>query len=466
MAATRKHPMPAQPAEERVKNFNEVPYGYSEEVAIDEAQRCLQCKNPKCVQGCPVGIDIPGFILKLREKDFQGAVDVLKDKNSLPAICGRVCPQEEQCEKLCIVGIKNEPVAIGRLERYVADWEAKYSTAEVKPANLTGPKVAVVGSGPSGLTVAGELVKMGYHVTIFEAFHQPGGVLMYGIPEFRLPKAIVQREIDYLKKLGVDIQLNVVVGRTVTIEELMNQEGYQAVFVGSGAGLPYFLNIPGENLNGVYSANEFLTRTNLMRAYMFPKWDTPIHIGKRVAVVGAGNVAMDSARTALRLGAEEVHIVYRRSEAEMPARHEEIEHAREEGINFSLLTNPVEVLGDDKGWVTGLKCVKMELGEPDESGRRRPVEIPDSEFVFPLDVVVVAIGQGPNPLIPRTTTGLDTSKRGNIIADEIGATSIPGVFAGGDVVTGAATVIKAMGAGKTAAEAIDKYIQSKREGGK
>jgi glutamate synthase (NADPH/NADH) small chain len=450
--------MPAQPAQERIKNFKEVPYGYSEEVAVSEAERCLQCKNPRCVQGCPVGINIPGFIKKIKEKDFQAAAAVLKDKNSLPAVCGRVCPQEEQCEKLCIVGIKNEPVAIGRLERFAADWEGKNSSDQVKPAPPTGPKVAVVGSGPSGLTVAGELVKKGYRVTIFEAFHQPGGVLMYGIPEFRLPKAIVQREIDYLKKLGVEIQLNVVVGRTITIEELMNKEGYQAVFVGSGAGLPYFLNIPGENLNGVYSANEFLTRTNLMGAYMFPNWHTPIKIGKKVAVVGAGNVAMDSARTALRLGAEEVYIVYRRSEQEMPARNEEVEHAREEGIKFHLLTNPVEILGDESGWVQGLKCVKMELGEPDDSGRRRPVPIPNSEFTFPVDIVIVAVGQGPNPLIPRTTEGLAASKWGNIIADEVGATSIPGVFAGGDVVTGAATVIKAMGAGKVAAAAIDEYI--------
>lgn len=462
----KKHPMPAQDPQERIKNFEEVPFGYCEEVAIQEAERCLQCKNPKCVQGCPVGIDIPGFILKIRERDFQGAIDVLKDKNSLPAVCGRVCPQEEQCEKQCIVGLKHEPVAIGRLERFAADWEAKHSKREVQPVEATGPKVAVVGSGPAGLSAAGELIKKGYRVTIFEAFHQPGGVLMYGIPEFRLPKAIVQREIDYLKKLGVEIQLNVVVGRTITVQELMEEEGFQAVFVATGAGLPYFLNIPGENLNGVYSANEFLTRTNLMRAYMFPKWHTPIHIGKRVAVVGAGNVAMDAARTALRLGAEEVHIVYRRSEAEMPARNEEIEHAREEGVKFSLLTNPVEILGDEKGWVTGLRCVKMELGEPDASGRRRPIPIPGSEFEFPVDVVVVAVGQGPNPLIPRTTQGLETSKWGTIVADEVGATSIPGVFAGGDVVTGAATVIKAMGAGKVAAEAIDKYIKSKQEEGK
>lgn len=463
MITPKKHPMPAQPAAERVKNFDEVPYGYSDDVAMAEAMRCLQCKNPKCVAGCPVGIDIPGFILKIREQDFQGAADILKDKNSLPAVCGRVCPQEEQCEKVCIVGIKNEPVAIGRLERFAADWEAKNSSAQVKPTGASGPKVAVVGSGPAGLAAAGELIKMGYRVTIFEAFHQAGGVLMYGIPEFRLPKAIVQREIEYLKKLGVEIQLNVVVGRTITIDELMQEEGYQAVFVGTGAGLPYFLNIPGENLNGVYSANEFLTRANLMRAYMFPKWHTPIHIGKRVAVVGAGNVAMDAARTALRLGAEEVHIVYRRSEAEMPARIEEIEHAQEEGVKFNLLTNPVEVLGNEQGWVTGLKCVRMELGEPDASGRRRPIAIPDSEFEFPVDVVVVAVGQGPNPLIPRTTQGLESSKWGNIIADDVGATSIPGVFAGGDVVTGAATVIKAMGAGKVAAAAIDKYIKSKQE---
>jgi len=461
---TRKNPMPAQPAEERIKNFNEVPYGYTQETAVDEAKRCLQCKAPRCVQGCPVGINIPGFIKKIKEEDFQGAIDILKDKNSLPAVCGRVCPQEEQCEKYCIVGIKNEPVAIGRLERFAADWAAKHGKTEVEPMPLTGPKVAIVGSGPSGLAAAGELVKKGYRVTIFEALHQPGGVLMYGIPEFRLPKSIVQQEIDALKKLGVEVQVNMVVGSTITIDELMQEEGYEAVFVGSGAGLPYFLGIPGENLNGVYSANEFLTRTNLMRAYLFPQWDTPIHIGKRVAVVGAGNVAMDAARTALRLGAEEVHIVYRRSEAEMPARKEEIEHAREEGIKFSLLTNPVEILGNEKGWVTGLKCIKMELGEPDSSGRRRPVPIAGSELILPMDVVVVAVGQGPNPLIPRTTEGLETNKWGNIVADDTGATSMLGVFAGGDVVTGAATVIKAMGAGKAAAEAIDDYIQSKKGG--
>ena len=461
---TRKNPMPAQPPQERIKNFKEVPYGYTRELAIDEAQRCLQCKKPKCVEGCPVGINIPGFILKIKEEDFQGAIDVLKDKNSLPAVCGRVCPQEEQCEKVCIVGIRNEPVAIGRLERFAADWAAQHGEKKEKAAPPQGEKVAIVGSGPAGLAAAGELAKKGYRVTVFEALHKPGGVLMYGIPEFRLPKAIVQQEIDSLKDLGVEIRVNTVVGKTITLAELMEEEGYQAVFVGSGAGLPYFLGIPGENLNGVYSANEFLTRTNLMRAYLFPKWDTPIHIGKRVAVVGAGNVAMDSARTALRLGAQEAHIVYRRSEAEMPARIEEIEHAREEGIQFDLLTNPVEILGDEKGWVEGLRCIKMELGEPDDSGRRRPLPVEGSEFTMPMDVVVVAVGQGPNPLIPRTTAGLDTNKWGNIIADETGATSMPGVFAGGDVVTGAATVILAMGAGKAAAEAIDAYLQEKKGG--
>lgn len=463
---TRKNPMPAQPAAARIKNFDEVPYGYTRELALAEARRCLQCKNPRCVTGCPVGIDIPGFIKQIEQENFQGAIDVLKDKNSLPAVCGRVCPQEEQCEKLCIVGIKNEPVAIGRLERFAADWAAKEGKTAIAKESPQGQKVAIVGSGPAGLAAAGELVKRGYCVTIFEALHKPGGVLMYGIPEFRLPKAIVQQEIDALADLGVEIRVNTVVGRTITVDELLNEEGYEAVFVGSGAGLPYFLGIPGENLNGVYSANEFLTRTNLMRAYRFPQWDTPIHIGKRVAVVGAGNVAMDAARTALRLGAEESYIVYRRSEAEMPARIEEIEHAREEGIIFNLLTNPVEILGDEKGWVTGLKCIKMELGEPDSSGRRRPLPVEGSEFVLPMDVVVVAVGQGPNPLIPCTTEGLETNKWGNIVADSSGKTSMPGVFAGGDVVTGAATVILAMGAGKKAAAAIDEYLQGKRGGKK
>ncbi|SHJ66875.1 glutamate synthase (NADPH/NADH) small chain [Anaerobranca californiensis DSM 14826] len=460
MPGTKKHPMPCQPVDERIKNFSEVALGYDEQTAIAEAKRCIQCKNPRCVQGCPVGIDIPQFIQKIAEGDFQSSIEILKDKNSLPAICGRVCPQEDQCEKLCVVGIKNEPVAIGRLERFVADWER----ANVKPKGkkvTEGKKVAVVGSGPAGLTCAGELAKMGYKVTIFEAFHQPGGVLMYGIPEFRLPKKIVEEEINSLLDLGVELKTNVVIGQTITIEELF-AEGYEAVFIGSGAGLPYFLNIPGENLNGVYSANEFLTRVNLMRAYLHPDWHTPIKVGKKVAVVGAGNVAMDAARTAKRLGAEEVYIVYRRSEEEMPAREEEVHHAKEEGIIFKLLTNPVEILGNEEGWVTGLKCVKMELGEPDSSGRRRPIPVEGSDFQLDVDGVIIAVGQGPNPLIPRSTPNLKTSKWGNIIADELtGKTSMEGVFAGGDVVTGAATVIKAMGAGKNAAIAIDQYLKNK-----
>lgn len=460
MPGTKKHPMPCQPVEKRIRNFSEVALGYDEQTAIAEAKRCIQCKNPRCVQGCPVGIDIPQFIQKIAEGDFQSSIEILKDKNSLPAICGRVCPQEDQCEKLCVVGIKNEPVAIGRLERFAADWER----ANVKPKGkkvTEGKKVAIVGSGPAGLTCAGELAKMGYKVTIFEAFHQPGGVLMYGIPEFRLPKKIVEEEINSLLDLGVELKTNVVIGQTITIEELF-AEGYEAVFIGSGAGLPYFLNIPGENLNGVYSANEFLTRVNLMRAYLHPDWHTPIKVGKKVAVVGAGNVAMDAARTAKRLGAEEVYIVYRRSEEEMPAREEEVHHAKEEGIIFKLLTNPVEILGNEEGWVTGLKCVKMELGEPDSSGRRRPIPIEGSDFQLDVDGVIIAVGQGPNPLIPRSTPNLKTSKWGNIIADELtGKTSMEGVFAGGDVVTGAATVIKAMGAGKNAAIAIDQYLKNK-----
>ncbi|SES62842.1 NADPH-dependent glutamate synthase [Anaerobranca gottschalkii] len=460
MSRTKKHPMPCQPVEERIKNFSEVALGYDEQTAIAEAKRCIQCKNPRCVQGCPVGIDIPQFIQKIAEGDFESSIEILKSKNSLPAICGRVCPQEDQCEKLCVVGIKNEPVAIGRLERFVADWER----VNVKPKGkqvTEGKKVAVVGSGPAGLTCAGELAKMGYKVTIFEAFHQPGGVLMYGIPEFRLPKKIVEEEINSLLDLGVELKTNVVIGQTITIEELF-AEGYEAVFIGSGAGLPYFLNIPGENLNGVYSANEFLTRVNLMRAYLHPDWHTPIKVGKKVAVVGAGNVAMDAARTAKRLGAEEVYIVYRRSEEEMPAREEEVHHAKEEGIIFKLLTNPVEILGNEEGWVTGLKCIKMELGEPDSSGRRRPIPVEGSEFQLDVDGVIIAVGQGPNPLIPRSTPSLETSKWGNIIADEMtGKTSMEGVFAGGDVVTGAATVIKAMGAGKNAAIAIDQYLKNK-----
>lgn len=460
MAGTKKNEMPCQPAEERVKNFLEVALGYDEKIAIEEAKRCIQCKNPRCVQGCPVGIEIPQFIEKLAEGDFQAAVDILKNKNSLPAICGRVCPQEEQCEKVCVVGIKNEPVGIGRLERFVADWERANKKERVKK-KTEGKKVAVVGSGPAGLTCAGELAKMGYQVTIFEAFHQAGGVLMYGIPEFRLPKKIVEEEIEALLDLGVELKTNVVIGQTITIQELF-EEGYEAVFVGSGAGLPYFLGILGENLNGVYSANEFLTRVNLMRAYLHPNWDTPVKVGKKVAVVGAGNVAMDAARTAKRLGAEEVYIVYRRSEEEMPARVEEIHHAKEEGIIFNLLTNPIEILGTEDGWVKGLKCLKMELGDPDPSGRRRPIPIQGSEFELDVDGVIIAVGQGPNPLIPRSTPDLGTSRWGNITADEAtGKTTMEGVFAGGDVVTGAATVIKAMGAGKSAAVAIDEYIKNK-----
>lgn len=461
MAGNKKNPMPCQPPKERIGNFQEVTLGYDEKAAIEEAKRCLQCKNAPCMQGCPVGIEIPDFIEKVAVGDFQGAADILKEKNSLPAICGRVCPQEEQCERVCVVGFKNEPVGIGRLERFVADWELKNKkTKEIKKPN--GEKVAVVGSGPAGLACAGELAKMGYQVTLFEAFHQAGGVLVYGIPEFRLPKKIVEEEIKGLVELGVELRVNVLIGQTLTIDELF-EEGYKAVFLGSGAGLPNFLNIPGENINGVYSANEFLTRVNLMKAYLYPNWDTPIKIGEKVAVIGAGNVAMDAARTAKRLGAQEVHIIYRRSESEMPARKEEIHHAVEEGIVFNLLTNPLEILATEFGWVKGLKCVKMELGEPDGSGRRRPLVLHGSEFILDVDTVIIAIGQGPNPLIPRSTPELSTSQSGNItVSDsETGKTSMEGVFAGGDVVTGAATVIEAMGAGKRAAKAMDKYIKSK-----
>ncbi|HHU76996.1 MAG TPA: NADPH-dependent glutamate synthase [Firmicutes bacterium] len=454
-----KHPMPEQDHRERIKNFNEVPFGYDAETAVKEANRCLQCKNAPCVKGCPVEVDIPGFIKLIQEENFDEGIKKLKEKNSLPAVCGRVCPQESQCESFCIKGKKGQPVAIGRLERFLADWElAKGVETPGKPAK-TGKRVAIVGSGPAGLTAAGDLAKMGHEVVLFEAFHSTGGVLRYGIPEFRLPKEkILQREIDYIASLGVDIKTNIVVGRTITVDELFDEEGFQAVFIGTGAGLPQFLGIPGENYSGVYSANEFLTRTNLMKAYLFPEWDTPIKLTKKVAVVGAGNVAMDSARTALRLGAEEVHIVYRRSDKEMPARAEEIHHAKEEGVTFNLLTNPVEILPDGEGWVKGMKCIKMELGEPDDSGRARPVPIEGSEFVFDVGTVVIAIGNSPNPLIPQTTSGLEIGRRGTIVADADGATSRKGVFAGGDIVTGAATVILAMGAGKTAARAIDQYL--------
>ena len=451
-----------QKVEERIKNFNEVPLGYNEEQAIEEAKRCLQCKKPKCVEGCPVEVDIPAFIKLIEDKEFEKAAKKIKEKNSLPAICGRVCPQEDQCEKICILGRKKEfePVAIGRLERFASDWEAEHGTVEIPNIHLsTGKKVAVIGSGPAGLTCAADLVKMGHGVTLFESLHKPGGVLVYGIPEFRLPKKIVQREVDYIKSLGVDLRVNSVIGKLYTINEL--KQKYDAIFIGTGAGLPGFLGIPGENYNGVYSANEFLTRTNLMKAYLFPEWDTPIKIGKKVAVVGGGNVAMDSARTALRLGADYVYLVYRRSEKEMPARIEEIERAKEEGIKFILLRNPVEVIGKN-GWVKALKCIKMKLGEPDESGRRRPIPIPGSEFIFDIDLFIVAIGTSPNPLIPQTTPDLKTTKWGTIeVRENVPMTSIDGVFAGGDIVTGAATVILAMGAGKEAARAIDKYLEKK-----
>lgn len=462
MRGGMRNAMPEQPADIRNKNFEEVALGYTKEMAIDEAQRCLNCPKPRCVEGCPVNVEIPKFIKAVSEENFAEAIKILKRKNSLSAVCGRVCPQENQCESKCVLGIKGEPVAIGRLERFVADYAREHGLdkAEVSEIVAKGKKVAIVGSGPSGLTAAGDLAKLGYEVTIYEAFHVAGGVLMYGIPQFRLPKEIVQHEIKALKDLGVKIVVNAVIGRTFTIKELMEEEGFDAVYVGTGAGLPYFMDIDGENLNGVYSANEFLTRVNLMKAYQFPKVATPVYCGKKAAIVGAGNVAMDAARTAKRLGAEHVYIVYRRGEDEMPARKEEIHHAKEEGIELRLLNNPVRILGDDKGWVNGLECVKMELGEPDASGRRSPVEVKGSEYVLDVDMVVMAIGQGPNPLIKQTTPELEVNKRGNIVANEVGATSIPGVFAGGDIVTGAATVISAMGAGKRAAAAIDEYLSN------
>lgn len=460
MRGGMRNPMPEQPADIRNKNFEEVALGYDMDTAVDEAQRCLNCPKPRCVEGCPVNVEIPAFIQALAQSRMDDAIAILKRKNSLPAVCGRVCPQENQCESKCVLGIKGESVAIGRLERFVADYarEQGIDVTQADTASAKGKKVAIVGSGPSGLTAAGDLAKMGYDVTMYEALHAPGGVLMYGIPQFRLPKEIVKHEIDALKDLGVKILPNAVIGRTFTIRELMEEEGFSAVYVGTGAGLPHFMHIDGENLNGVYSANEFLTRVNLMRAYQFPNVATPVYVGKKVAVVGAGNVAMDAARTAKRLGAEQVYIVYRRSEDEMPARKEEIGHAKEEGIELRLLNNPTRILGNEKGWVSGMECVKMELGEPDSSGRRSPVEIKGSEYVLDVDMVVMAIGQGPNPLLKQTTPELETNKRGNIVANEEGATSIPGVFAGGDIVTGAATVISAMGAGKKAALAIDEYL--------
>jgi len=460
-----KNPMPEQDPKVRTKSFTEVSLGYTADLAKAEAERCLQCKTAPCRKGCPVQVDIPAFIKEVKAGDLDAAIAKIKEVNSLPAVCGRVCPQEEQCEKYCVLAKKGQSVGIGRLERYVADTARnKGETITAIEYAVDAQKVAVIGSGPAGLAVAGDLAKKGYKVTIFEALHLPGGVLMYGIPEFRLPKdEVVQVEINNLRKLGVEIVVNAVIGSTFTVDELIEEEGFDAVFIGTGAGLPYFMGVPGENLNGVYSANEFLTRCNLMKAYRFPECGTPIHVGKKVAVVGGGNVAMDGARTALRLGAEHSYIVYRRSEAELPARLEEVHHAKEEGIDFQFLTAPTAVLGNKDGWVTGLQCVRMELGEPDASGRLRPIEIPNSQFVLEVDTVIIAIGQGPNPLVQSTTKGLETNKKGNIAAhEETGATSKPGVFAGGDIVTGAATVILAMGAGKKAAVAIDKYLQEKK----
>ena len=466
--SAKKNPMPTQESEIRSRNFSEVALGYSEAIAIDEAQRCLNCKTMPCVTGCPVNVHIPQFISKIKEGDFEGAYQIISESSSLPAVCGRVCPQETQCESKCVRGIKGEPVGIGRLERFVADWHNAHSdeTPVTEPSN--GHKVAIIGAGPSGLTCAGDLAKKGYKVTVYEALHAAGGVLVYGIPEFRLPKVIVQKEVDNLIKMGVDVETNVVIGKTLTIDELFSM-GYEAVFIGSGAGLPSFMGIPGESLNGVYSANEFLTRSNLMKAYK-EQPNTPIMKGGKVAVVGGGNVAMDAARTALRLGAEKVYIVYRRSMEELPARREEVEHAIEEGIKFMLLNNPVEILGyetedrrDPKyGFVRGMKCIKMELGEPDERGRRRPVPVENSEFILDVDTVIMSIGTTPNPLIKLTTEGLEVNRRGGIVVEETtGKTSCEGVYAGGDAVTGAATVISAMGAGKVAAAAIDEYIRSK-----
>lgn len=458
----KKHEMPSQEPQVRNKNFQEVALGYTAETAVEEAQRCLNCKHKPCIGGCPVKIHIPDFIAKVAAGEFEAAYQIIQQTSSLPAVCGRVCPQETQCEQKCVRGIKGEPVAIGRLERFVADWHNANSCDLPVKEEPNGHKVAVVGSGPAGLTCAGDLAKRGYDVTVFEALHLAGGVLVYGIPEFRLPKTIVQKEIDNLKALGVKVETNMVIGRVLSIDELMDEYGFEAVFIGSGAGLPRFMNIPGENLKSVFSANEFLTRVNLMKAY---KDDarTPVLHAKKVAVVGGGNVAMDAARCAKRLGAEEVYIVYRRGENELPARAEEVEHAKEEGIVFKFLTNPTAILEGENGMVRGISCVEMELGEPDASGRRRPVEKADSEFTIDCDCVIMAIGTSPNPLIKNTTKGLDTQKWGGIIADEHGLTSREGVYAGGDAVTGAATVILAMGAGKTAAEAIDEYIKGKEQ---
>ena len=457
----KKVPVREQAPKVRATNFEEVCLGYNKEEAMEEANRCLGCKKAKCMEGCPVSINIPGFVHEVKEGNFEKAYQIIGESSALPAVCGRVCPQETQCEGKCIRGLKGEAVSIGKLERFVADWAKENGIKPVPAAQKNGHKVAVIGSGPSGLTCAGDLAKMGYDVTIFEALHKAGGVLVYGIPEFRLPKdKVVAAEVENVKSLGVKIETNVIIGKSVTIDELLKDEGFEAVFIGSGAGLPMFMGIPGEQANGVFSANEYLTRNNLMKAFR-EDYDTPIAHGKKVAVVGGGNVAMDAARTALRLGAE-VHIIYRRSEAELPARAEEVHHAKEEGVNFNLLCNPVEILTDDKDWVTGIKCIRMELGEPDASGRRRPVEIPGSEFTIDVDTVIMSLGTSPNPLISSTTIGLDVNKRKCIIADEeFGKTSKEGVYAGGDAVTGAATVILAMGAGKAGARGIDEYIKSK-----
>ncbi|MCX5805839.1 MAG: bifunctional dihydroorotate dehydrogenase B NAD binding subunit/NADPH-dependent glutamate synthase [Proteobacteria bacterium] len=457
----KREPMPEQNPKVRMQNFNEVALGYARENALREAARCLNCKNMPCVEGCPVNVKIPEFIKKIKDGDFMGAIHTIKETNSLPAVCGRVCPQETQCEEKCILGKKGQPIAIGRLERFAADYELSQGDVRApEPEKPTGKKVAVVGAGPAGLTVAGELAKKGHEVTVFEALHKAGGVLVYGIPEFRLPKAIVQREVDYVGKLGAKIKVDMIIGQTTTVDELF-AKGYDAIFVGTGAGLPYFMEVPGENLNGVYSANEFLTRANLMKAYLFPEYDTPVRVGSKVAVIGGGNVAMDGARISKRMGADDVYLIYRRSRAEMPARAEEAHHAEEEGIDFRLLTAPIRVIGDENGWVKGIECVKMELGEPDASGRRRPVEIKGSEHIIDVDVIIVAIGQGPNPILTSTTKDLKLRKTGNIEADpETGKTSKKGVFAGGDIVTGAATVILAMGAGRKAAAAMDEYLKT------
>jgi glutamate synthase (NADPH/NADH) small chain len=463
--------MKEQSPQERINNFNEVALGYTPQQAVSEAKRCLTCRNASCIRGCPVEIDIPGFIAEVKKGNFSKAYQILKEKNNLPAICGRVCPQETQCERFCLLAAKGKPVAIGSLERFVADWAISHRTSSImsgasekseresEDLKRNTKKIAVIGSGPAGLTAAADLARMGYQVTIFESLHAAGGVLRYGIPEFRLPKKMVDIEIGYIKNLGVEIEVNAVIGKTKTIGEL-RAEGFKAFFIGTGAGLPYFLGIEGENFNGVYSANEFLTRVNLMNAYQFPDYDTPVNTGKRVAVIGAGNVALDSARVARRIGAEQVEIVYRRTEAEMPARIEEIRHAREEGIKFKFLSNPVKIYGDNNGWVKGMRCLKNRLGELDSSGRRSPIPIPNSEFDFDCDMVVIAIGQGPNPLLLSTIPDLKLNSKGNIKADSEGKTSIPDIFAGGDIVTGAATVIEAMGLGKRSARAIDKYLNN------